>query len=195
MPPAFLEILHGKEVFFAISRLEGDVCHWRRGYLLAFAAFCLTHVSVKAFAQEVPLNQWVVERSGLSVTTSDTTFRFARGSGWIRTHQAFLDFTLHLQFRATSPDAKGAVLIRAYALRPGEWATPGNRIALQADSAKGSIGEVTTRDGSVKDDEAPHPVSPKPLGEWRDLAIRAEGAHIIVSLDGETIRTASVSEP
>jgi len=157
---------------------------------IACALFALT---THAAAQETKLNRWTPVRESVKTEIVDGAIRLSEGRGWLRARPAFLDFILRLQFRATTDDAEGAVLIRAYPLRPEEDAGVGVRIGLPR-GAGGGDATVTAYAGEVADLEPAVPVQAKRVGEWRSLEIRADRTRISVSIDGTVVRTTKVSE-
>jgi len=140
-------------------------------------------------AQTTLLDRWRVEKPGPAIETASEILRVSGGRGWIRTPGVFQDFILRLQFRPT-PSADGAVLLRAYLLKPAAWPASGLRVAL--NGGKRSAGDVTAFHGKVKDVAARQERLITPA-EWHDLEIRAERRMITVTIDGVAVRR--VEEP
>lgn len=177
-------------VFSAVGAAGRPCVALRRSFVILCAVLASTRPAV---AQQTNLNRWTPVRESVKVEIIDGAIRLSGGGGWLRARPAFLDFILRLQFRAITDDAEGAVLIRAYPLKPEEDAGVGARVGLPRGGGGGDA-TVTAYAGVVDDLLPSAPVEAKQIGEWRSLEIRADRTRISVSIDGTVARTAKVSE-
>jgi TonB family protein len=150
-------------------------------------------LAVPAAAQPVPVTNWLVTRPTPGIKTEGGILRMS-SSGWLRAQPATLDYILRLEFRAASEDAEGAVLLRAYALRPGESPGTGYRVALHGSSVRKPLGEVTGIGDRVRERERSTALTGSPVGNWRQIEIRADGNQLTVAIDGQVVRNTETSE-
>src|SRR4051794_26568770 len=111
---------------------------------------------------------------------------FGEGGGWIGTERPYADFVLRLEFRMT-PGSNSGVYLRAPA-DSSHISRTGMEIQLLDDpdprykdlkswQFTGSIYHVAPAErGHLK-----------PTGEWNALEIRAEGPHVVVTLNGSKV--------
>ena len=186
MPPGCGALLARYGRFLAI-RMRATSMRW----IVAFCAILLA--TTRADAQQVNLTKWISDRPSVDASVVDGAIRMGADPGWVRTTPAFLDFVLRLQFRPMTADADGAVLIRAYALKPREGPGVGLRISLPEAAGTDVVPNMKAFEGTLQDAMPPTAAAGKPVGEWRALEIRAEGTRITISIDGAIVRTGDAS--
>jgi TonB family protein len=168
---------------------------WQSTMRLIAAAVLL--MTVSSSGSSLALGQtegpWIVQRKGARFTADGEIMRVSGGNGWARTPPAFLNFTLRLQVRAVTEGARGAVLVRTLPGRPDDWPGAGIRVGLDA-RANHSFVTVSSYEGSLERVGAEAPAPPKPIGEWRDLSIQAEGQQLTIVVDGTQVQRLKVSD-
>lgn len=135
--------------------------------------------------QPTPLTHWYIERPGIKFIAGDGLMRLT-GSGWISARPSYLDFDLRFQFRAVTPDASGALLLRAFPFSPGSLPGIGVRVELAADGSGGPVRNITAYKGKTSDKIPPAALPGS--ADWHDVAVRAERTTITVAVDGMTTR-------
>lgn len=115
-----------------------------------------------------------------------------RGGGWLSTEKTYANFVVDLEYRL-QPGGNSGVNIRSP--HQGNPAFVGMEIQILDDESPryatlqpyqycGSVyGVVPAKRGHTR-----------PAGEWNHMQIRAEGSHIKVQLNGETIVDADLTE-
>jgi hypothetical protein len=111
--------------------------------------------------------------AGVRWSAAGGVLKAANGpSGMLRTHAAFGDFRLKLEYRVHSPETRAAVALR---VSP----SPGYEIAIDDLGERFPTGSIAGRARA----KAPFPTA----GHWRALDITARGTRITVRLDGRPV--------
>jgi hypothetical protein len=138
------------------------------------------------------LTGWKVYNGKAEVWGVEDGILFCKGGGggWLMTEKEFADFELRFEFRLPKMGNSG-VAIRA-SLK-GDPAYQGMEIQLlDDDNWKGLRPEQYC--GAIYDVVAPKRGALKPHGEWNAMTIRAQGPHITVILNGQTIVQANLED-
>jgi hypothetical protein len=108
------------------------------------------------------------------------------GGGNLLTVGEYGDFRLRLEFR-TEPGGNSGVGIRAPL--EGDIAYAGMEIQILDHDHERYAGQLQPwqHHGSVYNVHAAHADALRPAGEWNEQEIRADGDHIVVTLNGEVI--------
>lgn len=123
-----------------------------------------------------PTDCWAVTDGNLHPTEA---------GGWLSTKREFADFELELEF-VLPPGGNSGVFIRAP--HEGRTSRLGMEIQLIDEFApEYSKLNPVQQAGSLYDIEGPKPGALKPPGEWQKIAIRAEGRHLTVVLNGQEV--------
>ncbi len=112
-----------------------------------------------------------------------------KGGGWLRSDKEYDDFVLRLEFR-NSPRGNSGVFIRAG--EQGRTSRTGMEIQILDDAGKEPNKNSS---GSLYDMVAPTKNAAKPAGEWNQYEITANGTHIQVKLNGETVQNIRTDDP
>lgn len=109
-----------------------------------------------------------------------------QGGGWLSTDRSFADFVLQLEFRLT-PGSNSGVYLRAPA-DTSHISRTGMEIQL-LDEPHPSFKNVKPWQltGAIYHVAAPQPGHLKPTGQWNELEIRAQGAHVVIRLNGSVV--------
>ncbi len=111
---------------------------------------------------------------------------FGDGGGWLSTSKDYADFDLRLDFRLT-PESNSGIYLRAPA-DTSHISRTGMEIQL-LDETHPRYKDIKNwqRTGAIYHVTAPEPGHLKPTGEWNSLEIRAEGAHVVIRLNGAKV--------
>lgn len=121
---------------------------------------------------------WAVE-NGTLVSLGD-------GGGWLGTPDDYADFELRLEFRL-SPESNSGIYLRAPA-DTSHISRTGMEIQLLDETHPRYKGiKDWQRTGAIYHVSAPAPGHLKPTGAWNAMTIRAEGAHVVITLNGATV--------
>jgi len=139
------------------------------------------------------LSHWQTAVEGSTVDIEGPIFRMGGGKGWSRAFLGRLDYTFRVQYRLATPDASGAVLVRAWQKKMKSWPESGYRIVVG--------GTTTAPDGSIA-------VLSKPQtnvaattfgiaadGKWHVLEVQCRGNHIDVRIDDIAAASIDGAEP
>lgn len=143
------------------------------------------------------LTEWQISKERSRITTADGVIRAEGGPrGWARTRRGVTDLILHLEFRVMTPEAAGAILLRAWTDRTNTFAKTGYRVALRAaNTDKESLGQISGLSKQVQPTQAVVPVAPPALAEWQRLEVTCQGDAIEVRLNGQRVHAAIGAEP
>lgn len=109
---------------------------------------------------------------------------------WLSTDREYADFELRLQCRIR-PRGNTGIFIRAP--HQGRTSTMGMEIQMLDDGAKkGTPGKGDT--GAIYRVVAPKKYAARPAGEWNDVCILCEGDRVKVTLNGEEVTDALMSD-
>jgi len=129
------------------------------------------------------VGNWAVE-GGQLVTRGD-------GKDWLGTNRAHADFVLRLEYQV-GPAGNSGVLIRAP--RKGDPSFDGVEIQILDDDAPAYRGlKPEQYTGSLYGVVAARRGATRPAGQWNAMAIRAEGSHVSVDLNGTRVVDADLS--
>lgn len=109
-----------------------------------------------------------------------------RGGGWLATERPFVDFVLQLEFRLT-PGSNSGIYLRAPA-DTSHISRTGMEIQL-LDEPHPSFKNIKPWQltGAIYHVAAPQPGHLKPTGQWNAIEIRAQGPHVVVTLNGAVV--------
>jgi hypothetical protein len=111
---------------------------------------------------------------------------FGEGGGWIGTGRPYADFVLRLEFRMTAGSNSG-VYLRAPA-DTSHISRTGLEVQLLDDEHPRYRGlHAWQYTGSIYHVAAAERGHLRPAGQWNALEIRAEGPHIVVTLNGARV--------
>lgn len=158
--------------------------------ILLIAMLAWPGIAGTSSAQPGPVQEWVRE-SQKPATIAGSTLTLQPGA-WVRMRPAMLDGIIRLRYRTLSPKAEGAVLVRAYPVRPGSGPGVGYRIPLPRPGAT-TMAPITSFHASVREVEPPATLSPVAAGEWREAEVRIEESRITVTIGGTTARTVDLA--
>jgi hypothetical protein len=130
----------------------------------------------KAFGGEP--DTWKVE-DGLLVGSG-------KGGGWLGTRRDYTDFVLRLQFKLSSESNSG-VYLRAPADESHISRTGLEIQLLDEYHARYKDIQPWQRTGSIYHVAAAAPGHLKAAGQWNTMEIRAEGPHVVITLNGTMI--------
>jgi TonB family protein len=155
---------------------------------IAAALFVVLQAPLSHPAPEVPIVTWQTSLKGAVTETDGPLLRLGGGSGWSRSLVPELDYVLRLQYRLATPDAHGAVLVRAVSRRSNSWADSGYRVVLGSSPTlpDGSVVTLSRESGTMRAHADIQPTS----DAWHDLEITCRGNHVVVRIDN--IETASL---
>jgi TonB family protein len=168
-----------------------------RAIVLASAMFsCPSEALAQTPAPEA-LDEWQISRERSRITAADGVIRAEGGPrGWARTRRGVTDLILHLEFRVKTPEAAGAILLRAWTDRTNTFARTGYRVALRAGNTdKESLGQISGLSRQVQPTQSVVRVAPPALAEWQRLEVKCEGDAIEVRLNGQRVHAAIGAEP
>jgi hypothetical protein len=116
----------------------------------------------------------------------DRLIGYGEGGGWLGTERDYADFVLHLEFKV-APGANSGVYLRAPA-DLSHISRTGLEIQI-LDDAHSRYRSVKPWQltGAVYHVSAPKPGHLKPAGAWNTMEIRAEGPHIIITLNDAVV--------
>jgi len=123
-------------------------------------------------------------------SVTDGNLHPTEAGGWLSTTREFADFELELEF-VLPPGGNSGVFIRAP--HGGRTSRLGMEIQLIDEFAPEyrKLNPVQQA-GSLYDVEGPKPGAIKQPGEWQKIAIRAEGRHLVVTLNGQQVVNADL---
>jgi TonB family protein len=107
--------------------------------------------------------------------------------GWTlaTAHAPEFDFILHLQYRLVTPDAAGAVIVRAWEGAHDIWPHTGYRVALPGSASTGKDAlPLRAYSSSVTMASNVPPIERLDAEHWYDLEITCLGDHTTVRVDG-----------
>ncbi|MDR3639436.1 MAG: DUF1080 domain-containing protein [Isosphaeraceae bacterium] len=111
---------------------------------------------------------------------------YGEGGGWLGTTRDYGDFDLRFDFRLT-PESNSGVYLRAPA-DTSHISRTGMEIQLLDEThPRYKTIQPWQRTGAIYHVAAPEPGHLRPTGEWNAMEIRAEGAHVVIRLNGKTI--------
>jgi TonB family protein len=164
---------------------------------VALVLASLTQVSPRVFNTPMPLTQWQTAKAGPRFGIEGSTFELTGGRGWTRTKGVLLDYRLTLEYRLATPDAEGAVLVRATAEAREAWPISGYRIAISADPASkralGSIAALSKKGAQIANPSALN-APPVDTGQWHQLEVDVVRNLVIVRIDGRQVSQAEGTE-
>jgi len=155
------------------------------GLLIAAACLMQMLISVTAFANEsegfskplfdgVSLQGWSVEHD-CEVDVIDGCIRLKSGDGWLRSHHAYRDFDLHVEWKALKPQVYDAGLY----IRAAQEGKPGPKPAHQINLLQGKEGNIGDLPGAQSTGLA------KPAGEWNAFDVRVVGDTVSLRINGQ----------
>ena len=103
-------------------------------------------------------------------------------SGSLRSTETFSDFELKAEFFAAENANSGLFIRRGDPPRPG---TPGTGYEINISDQ-----HAVTPTGGIVGVQSPLPYRVKSMGKWSLFEVRAEGNHLVVKVNGETITDA-----
>jgi TonB family protein len=152
-------------------------------------------VSAEKPAREAPfpLERWQQASSGARFEPEGPAMRTSGRRGWTRTQTEFLDFAVQMQFRLSTADAAGAVLVRAWTSERDGWPSTGYRVGFSRKA--GGLTEI--RGLSTKLQTVPSQPSGLLNGPeaWHDLEIECYREHVMVKVDGQVVSEVDGREP
>lgn len=102
--------------------------------------------------------------------------------GWLRTRSLFLNFRTTFDFKVTAADADPGVLLRTWT-GEGGWPGKGFRVRLPANSFTDPSSLLVGYRQPVTVLEHGR-IDLRPVGEWQQVEIIAEGPRITVTMNG-----------
>ena len=114
------------------------------------------------------------------------------GGGYLALDKEYSDFELQLEYRLPKAGNSGVGL----RFPPGGWpSTQGMEIQLldDADPQYAKLSSVH-KNASIYSFVGPKVNAAKPAGEWNKIAIRCEGPHIRIKLNGKTVQDVNIEE-
>lgn len=156
-----------------------------RGIIVAVAGLAQALFAGGLFAEEpvgfskslfdgVSLQGWSVEND-CEVDVIDGCIRLKSGDGWLRSHQAYRDFELHVEWKALKPQGYDAGLY----IRAAQEGKPGPKPAHQINMLQGKEGNIGDLPGAQSSGLA------KPAGEWNALDVRVIGDTVSLKINGQ----------
>ena len=160
----------------------------RWSLLLLVAAASIVPNPAWPSEQVLDLNHWKVVKTGATFRGTGPVMRVSGGKGWAHATMPVMDFVVRLEFRALTPDAEGAVVVRGGVLDADTWPAFGYRISIaDPTNAKVKLGAVKGYRRPVRSVEEVEPQAPRGVsetGKWHQLLISCEEDVVTVSLDG-----------
>jgi TonB family protein len=144
-------------------------------------------------SERLPIAHWQTAVEGSTVETDGPLFRISGGKGWSRALVPRLDYVFRVQYRLATPDARGAVLVRAWQKKMKSWPESGYRIAIggTTDAPDGSITTLSRTPTIVPAITTAGAAD----GTWHLLEIECRGNHIAVRVDDVPVATMDGAEP
>jgi TonB family protein len=138
---------------------------------------------------EVAVTAWQTAVTGATADIEGPLLRLSGGKGWSRALVPELDYVFRVQYRLATPDADGAVLVRAWQKKMMKWPESGYRVAL---------GHGTDVSGTITAFGSPvsaQPAHPPVTDGWHDLEIECRANRLTVQIDGIPVSSAEGIEP
>lgn len=135
---------------------------------------------------------WVAENQARATVVGDVLHLATHA--WVTARPAMVDAVVHLRYRTTSAKAEGAVLLRVYAIHPGQEPGVGYRVPLPRANAT-NASPITAYAAKVRDLEPPSTLVATPAGAWQEAEVRIERSRITVTIGGVTARVVELSGP
>jgi TonB family protein len=145
------------------------------------------------------LTNWRVPRAGASFVANEHGLRVSGGRGWAHATTPVMDFVVRLEFRAITPDAEAAVVVRGGVTRPNQLPEHGYAVWIgEAANPNAKLGEVRgyrhrKRVRTVSG--AAGPLRAAAPGAWHLLLVTCEEDVVTVSVDGATLTSVRGEEP
>ena len=163
------------------NRVHSSGC----GLLIAAACLMQMLISGTAFADEsvgfskslfdgVSLQGWSVEHD-CEVDVIDGCIRLKSGDGWLRSHHAYRDFELHVEWKALKPQVYDAGLY----IRAAQEGKPGPKPSHQINMLQGKEGNIGDLPGAQSTGLA------NPAGEWNTFDVRVVGDTVSLRMNGQ----------
>ena len=105
-----------------------------------------------------------------------------RGEGWLRISRPYLDFTLRFEFKATTPNSDGGVVVRSWPTRAG-WPDRGYRLSLPTETPTDVSSVFAGRREQVIVVQEGH-LNLRASDEWQHVEVTGEGPRITLRLNG-----------
>ncbi len=128
----------------------------------------------KSLFDGVSLHGWSVEND-CEVDVIDGCIRLKSGEGWLRSHQAYRDFELHVEWKALKPQGYDAGLY----IRAAQEGKPGPKPSHQINMLQGKEGNIGDLPGAQSTGLA------KPAGEWNAFDVRVGGDTVSLKINGQ----------
>jgi hypothetical protein len=143
------------------------------------------------------LDGWEIENNG-QFSVEDGVLKLNQGTGWLRSSEAFGDFTMTMEFRFMEKDANSGIFVRTHATSKDDengWPDNGYQIqCIDMIEHRYPLGHLipygTPEFQSESNIEALKEVY-KPAGEWHTYEITCEGETMEIKLNGAVITTAT----
>lgn len=156
-----------------------------RDIIVAVACLAQTLFAGVLFAEEpvgfskplfdgVSLQGWSVEND-CEVDVIDGCIRLKSGDGWLRSHHAYRDFELHVEWKALKPQGYDAGLY----IRAAQEGKPGPKPSHQINMLQGKEGNIGDLLGAQSTGLA------KPAGEWNIFDVRVVGDTVSLKINGQ----------
>lgn len=156
-----------------------------RGIVVAVACLAQALLAGDLFAEEpvgfskplfdgVSLQGWSVEND-CEVDVIDGCIRLKSGDGWLRSHHAYRDFELHVEWKALKPQGYDAGLY----IRAAQEGKPGPKSSHQINMLQGKEGNIGDLPGAQSTGLA------KPAGEWNVFDVRVVGDTVSLKINGQ----------
>ena len=121
----------------------------------------------------VSLHGWAVEND-CDVDVIDGCLRLKAGNGWLRSHNSYRDFELHVEWKAL----KAATYDAGIYIRAGRDGKPFPKTGYQVNLLQGKEGNI----GSLPGAQSTGLVKP---GEWNSFDLRVVGETVALSINGQ----------
>ncbi|MCH7918689.1 MAG: DUF1080 domain-containing protein [Planctomycetes bacterium] len=142
------------------------------------------------------LDGWVIENDG-QFSVRDGLLILDRGTGWLRSEEAFSDFCLEMDFRFLEEKANSGIFVRTKSTSKEEGGWPDNGYQIQCmDIIDGTYPLATmipygAPEFKHESDLAALAKAYRKTGEWNHYKITCEGETLRVELNGVLITTAT----
>lgn len=131
----------------------------------------------------VSLHGWAVEND-CDVDVIDGCLRLKAGNGWLRSHNSYRDFELHVEWKAL----KAATYDAGIYIRAGRDGKPFPKMGHQVNLLQGKEGNI----GSLPGAQSTGLVKP---GEWNSFDLRVVGETVSLGINGQPAYSVSGLQP
>ena len=143
------------------------------------------------------LTGWTIENNG-QFSVADGLLKVNRGTGWLRSHKTYADYTLILEVRFLEKGANSGIFVRTGPTSNNDengWPNHGYQVqcrdTTEGDYPLGSLIPYGAPDFQSTIFNAAVNAAYRPTGEWNTLSITARDETISIKLNGVEVCAAT----